>query len=84
MLVGEKEGKVCCNLTEQLELPRYPLLQCEHVRNKRVHAREVYISSGTASVNDPLISSSSSSSSSFHPHFPIDLDGLRSGPYRLL
>lgn len=29
----------------------------------------------------PLISSSSSS---FHPHFPIDLDGLRSGPYRLL
>ena len=81
--VGEGE-KLCCDLTKQGELPRYPLLQCEHVSNKRCKQREVYISSGTASVNDPVAPLISPSSSSLHPHFPIDLDGLRSGPYRLL
>lgn len=40
---GKKEGKVCCNLTKQWKLPRYPLLQCEHVRNKRCkHGKSIF------------------------------------------
>lgn len=50
---------------------RYP------VYNKYKSVREVYISSENGPrVNDPPAASL--------PRFPIDLNGLRSGPYRLL
>lgn len=81
---GRKRGEKSAAITQSkgiASISTFTVWACEQ---QKVQAREVYISSGTASVNDPVAPLISSSSSSFHPHFPIDLDGLRSGPYRLL
>lgn len=81
---GGKRGNKSAAITQSKGIAAISTFTVRACERQKVQAREVYISSGTASVNDPVAPLISSSSSSFHPHFPIDLDGLRSGPYRLL